>query len=72
MQGMKDFLVKFETYHETYNGYDHCDGWSEYRVSARNSKSAVNKAKKLWKGEYHSAYWINFTSIMELKNEKRN
>jgi hypothetical protein len=63
---MKNWTVKFLTYHESYNGYDLCDGWSEYYVSAKTEKSAENKAKKLWKKSYHSAYWITNTTIYQI------
>lgn len=58
---MKRFIVKFLTYHESYNGYDLSDGWSEYKVEARNGESAVKKAKKLWAKDFHSADWIQLT-----------
>lgn len=61
---MKDWIVKFKTYHESFKGYDLCDGWSEYKVSARDSASAENKARKLWKKQFLTRYWIQNTSIM--------
>lgn len=61
---MKRFKVSFHTMHESYNGYDHSDGWHEYIVDARNSTSAKKKAKKLWSKDFHNAYWITNTSIM--------
>jgi hypothetical protein len=65
---MKTYLVKFDTCHESYGGYNHSDGWSEYTVEARNEKSAEYKAKKLWKKNHHSAsYWVKNTSINEVK-----
>jgi hypothetical protein len=55
---MKTYKISFLVYHESYNGYDHCDGWSsEYVVEARNSDSATKKAEKLWRKAYHNAYW---------------
>ncbi len=60
---MKNFKVSFWTMHESYNGYDHSDGWKDYFVTARNSTSAINKAKKLWKKDFHKAYWIRNTSV---------
>lgn len=61
---MKKFKVKFLVKHESYNGYDHSDGWHEYTVDARNLASAEKKAKKLWRKDFHNAYWIANTSIM--------
>lgn len=63
---MKTFKVKFHRFHESYNGYDHFDGWDEYIVPARNSESAVKKAKKLWKKDHHSAFWIQNTVVETL------
>lgn len=60
---MKTWIVKFKTYHESFKGYDLCDGWSEFRVSARNSKSAENKAKKLWKKKFQFGFWIENKNI---------
>lgn len=60
---MKKWIVKFLTYHESYNGYEHMDGWSEYTVEARHAASAENKALKLWNKDFHSAYAIRNTSI---------
>jgi hypothetical protein len=64
---MKKYSVKFHTYHESYNGYDHSDGWKEYTVEARNDESAKKKALKLWNKDYHSAFWIQNTYINEIK-----
>lgn len=66
---MEKFKVSFLTYHESYNGYDHSDGWSDYMVEARNRDSAINKAKKLWSKDFHSAYWISGTSVVPIKTE---
>ena len=55
---MKSYNISFLIYHESYNGYDLCDGWCEYNVEAAHEKSAINKAKKLWSKDYHNAYWI--------------
>ena len=60
---MKKWIVKFLTYHESYNGYELSDGWSEYIVEARNVASAKKKAAKLWKKDFHSAYAIRTTTI---------
>jgi hypothetical protein len=62
---MQKYRVKFHTYHESYNGYDHSDGWDEFIVEARHSKSAINKAKKLWRKKRNSAYWVNSTTCFE-------
>lgn len=64
---MKKFKVQFLTYHESYNGYDHSDGWQEYIVEARNGDSAEKKAMKLWKKDFHSAYWIRNTIITKVE-----
>jgi hypothetical protein len=61
---MKDWIVKFKTYHESFKGYDLCDGWSEYKVFAKDSTSAENKARKLWKKQFPARCWIQNTSIM--------
>ena len=62
---MKKFKVGLALGHESYNGYDHKDGVHEYTVEARNSESAIKKAKKLkpW------GYWINQIMVTEVKNE---
>lgn len=60
---MKKFKVSFLTMHESYNGYEHSDGWKDYFVEARHAKSAESKAKKLWKKDFNNAYWIRNTSI---------
>lgn len=44
---MKNFTVKINYSHESYNGYDHNDGDKEFTVSARNATSAEKKALKL-------------------------
>lgn len=61
---MKTWSIKFQTYHESYNGYDLNDGWKEYEVEARTGLSAINKAKKLWKKEYGSPFWIRSHTCM--------
>ena len=45
---MKKFKITFIVIYEGYNGYDHKTDFT-YDVVARNSKSAINKAKKLLK-----------------------
>ncbi len=40
----KNFIVKVERSHESYNGYDHIDDISDYKVKARDEKSARKKA----------------------------
>lgn len=42
---MKKFKVKFLVKHESYNGYEHSDGWHEYIVDARNPASAEKKQR---------------------------
>lgn len=44
---MKTFDVTLTLYHESYNGYDLCDGKETYTVQARNPESAIKKARKL-------------------------
>jgi hypothetical protein len=68
---MKKYNVSFKTYHESYNGYDLCDGWTTYLVEARNSRSAINKAKKLWRKDFHSAYWISETSCYTVEDSSK-
>jgi len=60
---MKTFEVKHLLYHESFNGYDLCDGWETHIIEARNEKSAKKKAAKLkpW------GYWIQNTTIAEIK-----
>jgi hypothetical protein len=65
---MKAYKVSFLTYHESYNGYDLCDGWSrEYEVDAAHGVSAISKARKLWSKDYHNAYWTRDVKV-ELVN----
>jgi hypothetical protein len=58
---VKKWEVKFLLYHESYNGYDHCDGWESYNVEARNWESATKKARKL----VRSCYSIRNTCVSE-------
>ena len=44
---MKRYKIQFDYSYEGYNGYDHNDS-ATYEVEARNSVSAVKKAKKLF------------------------
>ena len=60
---MKKWKVEFLLYHESYNGYDLCDGWETYHVEARNSDSAIKKARKL----VESCYSIRNASVFEEK-----
>ena len=62
---MKIYKVSFLTYHESYNGHDHNDGYKDYIVSARNSDSARKKAEKAWHKEHTTRHWIQNTSIIE-------
>lgn len=43
---MKTFKVTVAFSHESFGGYNHKDGTSDYFVQAKNSKSAKNKVKK--------------------------
>ena len=60
---MKNFNVSFLLYHESYNGYNHCDGWSDFKVQARGELSAIKKAKKL----VRSCYDIRQTQVNRSK-----
>ena len=63
MARSKKFVVKLLLYHESYNGYDLCDGWETYEVKAINSASAVKKANKL-KPKH---CWSRNTTVAETK-----
>jgi len=43
---MRKFKVTFTLYHESFGGYDHCDGEWDCIVEARGEKSAINAAIK--------------------------
>lgn len=43
---MKKYRVTYETFHESFGGYDHSDGKEVIFVEARNFVCANNKAKK--------------------------
>jgi len=44
---MKKWKATFNTYHESFNGNDHCDGNETIEVEACNYDSAEKKAKKI-------------------------
>lgn len=64
---MKEFTIKFVVEYEGYNGYDHTTNFEYNGVKARNSKSAINKAKKLLKknaGGYLQRGYIKNTIVI--------
>jgi hypothetical protein len=62
MHKMKKFKVEFLLYHESFNGYDLCDGWTTHMVEARTQDSAVKKARKL----VSKSYEIRSTVVVRL------
>jgi hypothetical protein len=47
MKRMKKYKIRFNTYHESFSGSDHCDGEESIEVEACNYESAEKKAKKI-------------------------
>lgn len=48
---MKNYIVKINYSHESFNGYNHNDGDKDFKVSAKNYESAQTKALSLAKKE---------------------
>ena len=64
MKRMKKFRVDFTLNHESFGGYDHCDGVKSFEVEAASSRSAKNKAEFLLKKQGGlRGQWISNTSI---------
>lgn len=59
MRKMSKYKVEFLLYHESFNGYELCDGWRTYEVEARTQESAIKKARKL----VNKAYTIRNTVV---------
>ncbi len=66
---MKNYEVKALLYHESFNGYEHCDGWNKYYIIAKNEKSALNKVQKLVQ-KNSPGHWIRNSSVIEILDGK--
>lgn len=57
---MKKFKIAFHTKYESLDGFEHSSGWREYKVKAKNVKSAKKKAQELWQKDYKNSkrFWI--------------
>jgi len=56
---MTKYQISFLLYHESFGGRDHCDGWHDFFVNAKNEKLAIDKAKKL----VPFGHWIKDTTV---------
>jgi hypothetical protein len=43
---MRNYKITVKLFHESFGGYDHCDGEKTYNIRASNDKAARNKALK--------------------------